>query len=167
MEMKKPPDNSTLTSCSNEIHKTLHLFSLLQNKDEKKYFMVGFALDFVGSSLILETNCFKLIFYRWKASFSSNIGVYQFQPSDWMIPLATRFLQNQIKRFQKNPEERRALIHLYIKASVMGLTSSKLGDRPLLNWVLLWKFGNLIIRTPLHKCYPFQQYLTVNNGFER
>ena len=54
MEMKKPPDNSALTICTNEIHTKLYIYLVyFRINDEQKYFMVGFALNFVGSPLIL------------------------------------------------------------------------------------------------------------------
>ena len=59
MEMKKPPDNSALTICTNEIHTKLYIYLVyFRINDEQKYFMVGLDLDFVSSPLILETNCF-------------------------------------------------------------------------------------------------------------
>ena len=57
--------------------------------------------------LFYKQTRFLLVFHQWKRCFSSNIGVQQFQQFDWMIPLATRFSQNQSKRCRENPEERR------------------------------------------------------------
>ena len=50
-QTKKPPDNSALTVYSNVIHTNVDIYFRIYN--EQKYFMVGFAPDFVGSSLIL------------------------------------------------------------------------------------------------------------------
>ena len=49
--MNKPRKNSALTACGNVIHTNVNIY--IRINDERKYFMMGFALDFVGSSLIL------------------------------------------------------------------------------------------------------------------
>ena len=43
--MKKPPENSALTVYSNVIHTNVNIYFRIY--DEQKYFMMGFALDFV------------------------------------------------------------------------------------------------------------------------
>ena len=76
LQMKKPSEISALLVYSNVIHRNVNIYLWIY--DEQKYFLMVFALYFVGSSLILKAkkkNCFYSISRQWNPCCSSNIAI--------------------------------------------------------------------------------------------